>query len=140
MWAKRRRLDKCIECGSSGRRHWALGLCQICYGRQWRAKDPEREKRKSQRYTRKVKHDVLVAYGGNPPVCDCCGEGKEEFLQIDHMNGDGKAHRASIGRPDALYRTLRKQGFPKDLGLRVLCSNCNFAHGHYGYCPHTVDL
>jgi hypothetical protein len=31
-------------------------------------------------------------------------------------------------------RWLRKNGFPK--GFRVLCHNCNFAHGHYGYCPH----
>jgi hypothetical protein len=29
---------------------------------------------------------------------------------------------------------LRQNSYPT--GYRVLCHNCNFALGHYGYCPH----
>jgi hypothetical protein len=35
-----------------------------------------------------------------------------------------------------LYLYLRANHYP--LGYRVLCMNCNFAIGHYGYCPHCI--
>jgi hypothetical protein len=33
-----------------------------------------------------------------------------------------------------LHLYLRTHGYPS--GFRVLCHNCNFSFGHYGYCPH----
>jgi hypothetical protein len=66
-------------------------------------------------------------------VCDCCGEGTYEFLSIDHVNGDGGAHRKQIGR-GSLYTWLKRNDWPS--GFRVLCHNCNQAIGHYGVCPH----
>lgn len=76
--------------------------------------------------------DALIHYGGNPPACACCGESKWEFLSFDHEAGGGKAHLSSIGYN--IVRWFKANRYPK--GFRVLCHNCNFALGHYGYCPH----
>src|SRR6516165_8742067 len=35
LWAVQH--DKCIQCGTQERPHWARGLCTICYKRWWRA-------------------------------------------------------------------------------------------------------
>jgi hypothetical protein len=75
---------------------------------------------------------VLRHYSHGDPVCACCEETRLEFLSIDHINGGGGKHIREIG--SNLARWLTKQGFPD--GYRVLCHNCNFALGHYGYCPH----
>lgn len=58
------------------------------------------------------------AYGG--PRCVCCGEGLLEGLSIDHVNGDGAAHRRTNGNKSgvALYRWLKQQGYPP--GFQVL--------------------
>lgn len=34
----------------------------------------------------------------------------------------------------AVYYWLKRNHYPP--GFRVLCSNCNFARGKYGHCPH----
>lgn len=76
--------------------------------------------------------EALVHYSGDPPSCACCGETLLEFLAIDHIAGGGRQHMKKIGH--RLVRWLRREGYPE--GFRVLCHNCNFAIGHYGYCPH----
>lgn len=68
-------------------------------------------------------------YGGE---CACCGEETIEFLEIDHIQGGGKKHRRSIG--GNIWAWMRRNGYPD--GFRVLCSNCNFSIGRFGYCPH----
>lgn len=78
---------------------------------------------------------ALEQYGGKPPKCACCGEKHLEFLTIDHVKGGGTAHRRSIGSGSgAFFRWLRNEGWPK--GFRVLCMNCNFSFGLFGFCPH----
>ncbi|MFZ4580668.1 MAG: hypothetical protein ACOYOB_19965, partial [Myxococcota bacterium] len=82
----------------------------------------------------RVRADVFGHYG---TVCACCGEARDPFLQIDHIDGTGYAHVDRAGRRVAggqLYAQLKRTGYPT--GYRVLCSNCNFALGHHGYCPH----
>jgi hypothetical protein len=96
---------------------------------QWRKISQER-----------LKLSVLSVYGGKPPKCSCCGEVHLEFLTIDHILGyRGRDGSYSDGTPKyrsgtALYQYLRVNNYP--LGYRVLCLNCNFAIGHFGYCPH----
>ena len=80
---------------------------------------------------RRLRMDALYHYGGNPPKCACCGESYLEFLCIDH-NGIKKREYKEAGT--ILFRKLKKENYPK--GYRVLCFNCNWAHGMYGYCPH----
>lgn len=79
-----------------------------------------------------VKDAAFEAYGGYK--CACCGETHEEFLQIDHTEGNGAEHRRNEPSAYKIYEWLRKHKYPA--GFRVLCSNCNWAYGRYGYCPH----
>ena len=81
---------------------------------------------------RRIRQQVLHAYGG---ACACCGERTNEFLAVDHIGGGGNKHRKALGKwGESFYRWLCDQGFPP--GYRLLCHNCNFARGRYGYCPH----
>ena len=78
------------------------------------------------------KQEIIDAYGNR---CVCCGEDAFEFLSIDHINGDGAAHRQKV----AVYDDLKKRGFPQD-EYQLLCMNCNFSKGQYGYCPHQKGI
>lgn len=83
---------------------------------------------------------ALVAYSQDPPACACCGETRYEFLALDHINGNGAAHRREIkmkGSGIQFYRWLRVNSYP--VGLRVLCHNCNLSKGFYGECPHVTE-
>ena len=97
-----------------------------------RARHLAREKE----YRRRLKMEVIAAYGGK---CACCGETAFEFLSIDHIDGRLVHERRGRTRYQFdgihLYRRLKSEGWPKDR-YRLLCMNCNFAVGKYGYCPH----
>jgi len=80
-----------------------------------------------------LKKEVMAHYGGR---CACCGESNIEFLTIDHANGDGRLHRAVVGKGKLMYADIKRRGFPDDQGYRVLCLNCNTSLGFNGYCPH----
>ena len=84
---------------------------------------------------RKLKQDLIDAYGG---CCACCGTKEFEFLTLDHINGDGAQHRRKHLTSYSIYTEIRKLGYPKD-AYRILCMNCNFSIGMYGYCPHTIN-
>jgi hypothetical protein len=87
----------------------------------------------NERTRKKLREDVLRAYGES---CACCGESEPRFLQIDHINNDGKAHRTEIGT-SGLYRWLKKNGYPE--GFQTLCANCNLGkHLNGGVCPHSL--
>lgn len=117
-YQKRKQAKQCIDCKSpagAGRLR-----CDKCYDR-------------AQAVTNKCRDRLMVevfrAYGG--AVCRCCGENQFEFLSIDHVNGGDRKHQKEVGN---VYRWLKKNGFPP--GFQVLCMNCNWAKGKYGYCPH----
>jgi hypothetical protein len=74
---------------------------------------------------------VLEHYGRGDVRCTCCRDATLEFLTVDHIDGGGKRHRAEVGD---VYSWAVMNGFPD--GLRVLCMNCNWSLGVYGYCPH----
>ena len=85
-------------------------------------------------YGRKLRNDVLAAYGG---ACACCGDTTPEFLGVDHVNNDGEKHRRELkGYGRSIYRWLAMNGFPQDGRFQLLCHNCNMAKGLYGGCPH----
>lgn len=81
---------------------------------------------------------VISHYSNGTMKCYCCGEMSIEFMTIDHLNGDGLKHRKEIGKGKAsggnFYRWLIRNGYPSGFG--VLCQNCNFSRGLFGYCPH----
>ncbi len=89
--------------------------------------EKHREAQKQTRIRRRLR--VLDRYGGS---CVCCGETLYEFLSVDHIDGGGTEHRKSVG--SNIDRFLIRENFPD--GYRVLCHNCNFAIGIYGFCTH----
>lgn len=102
--------------------------------RHYRRENPERVKEINRRCERKAREEALKHYGGNPPICACCGEETKEFLAIDHIDGKGGEHRRQKGVAGNFFRWLRKNDYPA--GFQVLCHNCNLAKGFYGKCPH----
>lgn len=99
-------------------------ICKPCFRSQRNSQ--------SKAESKLLRMQALVAYSGDSPKCQCqgCNESNIEFLTIDHIGGGGRKHRLETN----VYRWLRKNNFPP--GFRVLCMNCNFSRGRYGYCPH----
>lgn len=93
----------------------------------------EKQKAASIKRQRQLRLDALHYYSNGILSCACCGEGYLEFLVIDHIDGGGNKHRKAE-RFSNLYRWLKTNCYPP--GFRVLCNNCNFSYGAYGYCPH----
>jgi len=107
--------DRCSTCGKPPKP--GFRQCRACHNRSKLIKET-------------LRREVIQAYGGQ---CVCCGEKEIKFLQIDHVDGNGAAHRRQIGRSN-LYRWLRNNHYPE--GFQVLCASCNWAKGIYGVCPH----
>ena len=83
---------------------------------------------------RLLRAEVIAAFGGR---CECCGEPEPTFLELDHAENDGAAHRREIGRGShATYKRVKAAGFPRDR-FRLLCANCNQGRQRNGgVCPH----
>lgn len=91
-------------------------------------------------YRRRLRLEMIEAYGGS---CSCCGENELAFLSLEHLNGDGKAHRLQFGErgnSDGVVRDLKRRGWPRD-GYTILCFNCNMGKAvNGGVCPHQVTF
>ena len=88
--------------------------------------------------------EVLIKLCGGTPHCQCPGCKVQiiEFLNIDHVRGDGAKHRRDMGvrrvqgqriGGRAIIYWLRENNYPK--GFQVLCANCNKAKGQKRHCP-----
>lgn len=96
--------------------------------RRWMAANPEAVRDHGRRWYVTYKSPVFDHYGHE---CTCCGT--SERLTIDHVNGDGKAHREQLrGGSPALYRWLIKNDFPE--GFQVLCLRCNQSKSNGDHC------
>ena len=127
-------LQRADRCPGSNNRCYP---CRRKSERQWRLQHPRDRAKVNAQATlarRLVRLEALVAYGGNPPKCTCCGEAELAFLAIDHINNDGAKWRKKGLRGNTLYYYLRHNGYPP--GLQILCHNCNQAKSDYGTCPH----
>jgi len=82
-------------------------------------------------YQKRLK--IIEYYGGK---CSCCGESEPLFLEIDHINNDGKEHRNRIGGGGrSIILWIIKNNFPDT--VQLLCSNCNQGkRRNNGICPH----
>lgn len=123
-------------CEHSDRPAVADGKCNACYKLRayWDSPEEARLKaRESQGAIRKRVRDELVeAYGGKC-ACRNCPEANSAFLTLEHVNGDGKAHRMKMG--SHTYADLRRRGFPQE-GYTLLCWNCNAMTRNGRTCPH----
>lgn len=88
---------------------------------------------RSRIYWREKRLSVINHYGSK---CQCCGEGTFEFLDIDHVNNNGKQHRLITGQHFCKWVMTNK--FPDD--LQILCSNCNHGKAKFGICPHVQEI
>jgi hypothetical protein len=76
------------------------------------------------KYVRNIKIECLNNYGG---IRCNCGESDIEVLTLDHVNDDGAIHRKTTGkRGFNFYMMLRKNKFPNNPPLQVMCLNCQF--------------
>lgn len=116
---------------------------------RWRGRNPEKTKQWTLQYRYDLKIAALRSYSNNQMRCFCCGEDQLPFLTIDHERGDGAAHRKRLtyhkndkyGRNYSdFYGWLKANHYPKNLGLRVLCMNCNWATRKNKVCPHSLPL
>ncbi len=98
--------------------------------KKYQATDHYREL--ARKYHRELRQEVIKHYGGK---CECCLEDIIEFLGIDHINGNGRKHRATF--TGSIYQWLKKNNYPQ--GYRILCHNCNLALGFYKHCPHRKE-
>lgn len=87
------------------------------------------KKRESERnnYTR-LRQSFLDMYGRK---CACCGEDHEEFLVLDHIEGQ---HGKKKEPATTAYRKAIEYKQPRK--YRTLRQNCNHSYGIRGYCPH----
>lgn len=110
--------------------------CKKCACRKVNSYEKRHEDKVLQKYKNyriMYRYMVLSHYSNSDePFCECCNEKTYQFLAIDHKFGGGNQQKKEIG--GGLYGWIIRNGYPD--GFRVLCHNCNSAHGHYGYCPH----
>lgn len=94
----------------------------LAYNRKWSAD-----------YRARLRAEFIADYGSR---CGCCGEAEPAFLQLDHIQNDGAAHRREHKTGAKLLASLKRAGWPKDR-YRLLCANCNYGRAmNGGICPH----
>lgn len=95
---------------------------------KWSEKRKSKQKEYYKTNYREKQLKFITMYGGR---CVCCGEGKIEFLTIEHKLGQiGKKKDTSF----KAY-SLAIEKYQPDI-YEILCMNCNHAKGRYGICPH----
>lgn len=99
--------------------------------RVWRLKNPNNQGRRMLA----LKMEMFAAYGSS---CSCCGEWRQEFLSLEHLNRDGKAHRKRVGNGHHIWYDLKRLGWPKE-GYTILCLNCNLSEKYGKPCPHKIE-
>lgn len=101
----------------------------------WNERNRDRMRANDRRYRLRVRYALLKMYG---EVCACCGEANKDFLSVDHINGDGTAHRRNFkGVSNSMYRALLKE---KRDDIQILCFNCNLGRERNGgICPHKAS-
>lgn len=123
----------CIRCGKTV---YKGGYCEEHYLKnkertsEWKQDNPERwdELQKSYQESRNQKirakrienrERVFDHYGRS---CQFCGS--KNNLTIDHINNNGKEHRAELNHRIRMYCWIVQNNFPEE--FQTLCRTCNF--------------
>ena len=112
---------------------------RIARAKAWNAANRGGRSDRERKRNIQLREDMFNAYGRE---CKCCGEKVPQFLTIDHIARNGKAHRKELGGSGAVFLiALKRLGWPKE-GIQILCMNCNFATRYGQSCPHrpSVDV
>ncbi len=134
--------SRCRECASSTKKDHYQRTRPQQRARQLRYQRENREKLYAynaawqRRRHFALRAEMIAAYGGE---CACCGEREPIFLDMDHVNNDGNAHRREVGNSDRIMLELKAQGWPTGR-IQLLCSNCNQGKARNGgVCPHVKN-
>lgn len=92
--------------------------------KEYRKKNRDKLNKANKERREKIKIIVLTKYGNGKLACVHCGFDDLRALCIDHIDGGGKEEYDSLPSPDAMYRKLIKNNYPK--GYQTLCMNCNW--------------
>lgn len=134
-WESERYQAYCKECTLKRRAEWYQKTGKDILSKrqkEHRRANPEFYRAKRQRLHWQDKMRSIKVYGNK---CECCGESQPKFLAIDHINGNGNAHRKLLGNK-TIYAWLRQNNYP--IGFRILCHNCNMAIAFWQICPHKL--
>lgn len=115
----------------------AAGLCRYCAvrprteGKSMCSECLEKHSERQKALYASWRSQCIQAYGGR---CACCKVDVEKYLQLDHVESDGAAHRKEIsfGRGGSMYKWAVKNNFPNR--LQLLCANCHNAKTTNGGC------
>ncbi len=147
--SKRNLHSRCKDCGKIDYYKAKYGDNYLIYYNKFHLSDPILEtmhnkkdmewykanKADTKRKRISLRLEVFNAYGGS--FCQCCGEDSFDLLTLDHEYNDGKVHRKEVGTGYMIYKWLKDNNYPQNLGLRVYCYSCNFGRrGNNGICPH----
>lgn len=103
--------------------------------REWKKNNPEKQRQYDLKARQNLKRDAISAYSGGGYKCACCGESEMDFLCLDHINDNGSECRKKHGGGNTFFGWLRRNKYP-DIGLQVLCYNCNNGKKIRGKCVH----
>ena len=150
---------KCSSCNNKKNSHSKKNeICKKCISKEmhkyylrnrekikektkfWKLKNKNWVVRDSKKYRDKLKIDALKAYSNNDIKCACCGKREIDFLCLDHINDNGAKERKNNKYGSAgIFKWLKKNNYPKDVGLQVLCFNCNISKRiNKGTCIHKL--
>lgn len=112
-----------------------IRTCKNCTSKdrkEYAARTGSKKSQQSREARRKSRKELVAALGGR---CSCCGESHFSMLDIDHVHGNGRAHRESLGHQwHKVFRDIKDN---LDSGLyQLLCSNCNQSKRRLGECEH----
>lgn len=88
----------------------------------WSLKYPDRARETQGRRRRRVRLEILEAYGKSR--CALCSCSDTRVLDLDHIDGGGTRHRRHL--KGKIYDQLYIEGFPDKGKYRILCRNCNW--------------
>ncbi len=95
----------------------------------WRHAHPAAAAELNKQYRLRIRREAIEAYGGK---CMRCPDRNPDHLEFDHANGGGNEHRDAIfgyghSSPGGwnFLLWLKKQGYPQDLGIQLLCEDCH---------------
>ena len=82
---------------------------------------PEKPKQQvSQMISQLIRKEIVQRYGGK---CALCGNPHLDFLELDHVRGDGAQHRKEC--KGEVYRAVLVEDYRPDK-YRILCKICNW--------------